>query len=230
MSTVPPPLTELTIQPAMQTLTAVALGLIPNASASIPQSVFNTVRIAWQPQGQPAATPTSEIVTLRCEIDDVPSVNRVRDLQTIPNPNDTNDPPQTLLQQWTYMRVWRTYWEFQGPQTSCDRARALHSALFTQAVHDTFAALNLALYWVTDPASPRRVYYLSDGRWWTRWDFEAQFNELVTEQTVIPIIESVEVKAFENSAGQILDFTANLQPTGLGTGNSGTLGGGGLGQ
>jgi hypothetical protein len=198
----------------MQTLTAVALGMIPipnTPTPPIPQTVYNTVRVGWQRRGQPFNAATDEIVYLRCELTDVPPVNRVRNRQLLPNPNDANNPPQTLVLLTSYTRVWRTYWEFYGPQLAFDRARQFESALYTQQVHDTFAALGLALYWVPDTPTPRRVPYYSDGEWWERTDFEAEFNEYVQEPLVIPAMASVEVKVYEGEAGLVADFVVPLE-------------------
>jgi hypothetical protein len=215
VSAYPTPLTPQTIQPAMQTVTAVALGLIPvpnTPAPPIPQAVYNTVRVGWQRRGQPFNAASDEIVYLRCDTVDDPPVNRVRNRVLVANPADANTPPQTLVLLTSYTRVWQTYWEFYGPQLAFDRARQFESALYTQQVHDTFAALGLALYWIPDAPTPRRVPYYSDGEWWERTDFEARFNEFVTEALVIPAMASVEVKVYEGAAGLIDDFDVELNP------------------
>jgi hypothetical protein len=128
----------------------------------------------------------------------------------IPNPNDNNDPPQTELQLTTYQRVWQTSWELYGPN-SFDHGRMIKSALFTQVVHDTFAALNLNLYWVPDPPCPRRVPYYSDAQWWEMVSFDSRFNEGVVEQLVIPLAASVPVQIYTSQIGETEDFVVPLQ-------------------
>jgi len=147
---------------------------------------------------------------VRCDTVDVPEVNRVRNRQLLPNAADTNTPPESLVVLTSYTRVWETFWELYGPN-GFDHARKIHSALFTQTVHDTFAALGLALYWVPDSSSPRRIPYYADGQWWERVDFEARFNEFVQEPIIVPAAASVEVKVYENTAGEIYDQTVELQ-------------------
>lgn len=213
MSAYPTPLTPNLVQPAMQTLTAVALGLVTlPLPVTIPQSVYGTVRVGWQRRGQPFNAATDEVVYLRADLMDDPPVNRQRDTRIVPNESDPGYPsnPSTVLRIFSYMRVWQTFWEFYGPQESFDRARQLHSAFFTQQIHDTFAALNLNLYWVPDTPSPQRVPYYSDGEWWERTDFSARFNEWVVETTVVPLAASVEIKTYESTAGEIDDFTVPL--------------------
>lgn len=212
MSAYPVPLTPANVQVAMQLLTIKALGL-PNPSTPN-DPVYSAVRVGWQQRGQPSQFINSDVAYVRCITVDEPDVNRVRDVQWLPNPKDLNDPPQTMLHVYSYMRVWQTFWEFYGPN-DFDHCRILHSALFTDLLHNTFAALGLQLYWVTDPACPQRVPYLADGQWWERTDFESRFNELVTEAVVVPIAAGVEVKLYSDQDTSInspdADFTVELQ-------------------
>jgi hypothetical protein len=120
-----------------------------------------------------------------------------------------NSPPQSVLQKVTYQRVWRTDWCLYGPN-SFDRARQIRSALFTQQLHDTFAALGLSLYLMTAVESPRRVPELFQKQWWERTDMYAEFNEGVTETVIIPTAASVEIKAYESHAGLLSDATYAL--------------------
>jgi hypothetical protein len=217
MSAYPTPLTPKQIQAGMQLLTANLLGLWspPNPPPPVGAEIYSAVRIAWQTRGEPFPDITQDVVMLRCvEVDNL--YNRVRDVQIIPNPQDQNDPPQTLLQVTTYQRVWKTFWEFYGPN-SFDRARIVHSGLFTQAIHDTFAVFNLNLYWVTNPPAPQRIPPFEDGQWWERTDFESEFNEGVTETLVVPIIASVEIKVFtEEQTPQVLQVFATQDTDDLG--------------
>ena len=189
----------------MQRLTLQLLGYDPTVPAN-----NQYVRIGWQQQGQPAQGIEEDVTYLRCTETDVPAVNRQRDSQILSNPADKNTPPQTVIQLFTYMRVWETFWCVYGPN-SFDNARKLHSGLFTQETHDTFATLGLALYWVPDSSAPRRVPEPRDGgQWWERVDFEARFNELVSEVIVIPLAASVEIQEY-TKYGKLSDFTVPLQ-------------------
>ena len=228
MSPYPTPLTPNQIQASMQLLTANILGLwTPPMLPPDTSSIYSTIRVGWQQKGQPFNDIDVDTIYLRCwEVDD--QYNRIRDIQMLPNPADTNDPPQSVLQVTTYQRIWVTQWELYGPN-SFDKARQLRSGLFTQAVHDTFAALNLNLYWVTDPAAPVRIPPFSDGEWWERTDFDSRFNEGVTEVIVIPIAASVEIKVYSDEQGAaqpMEDFTVPLQ----GGYGEGGYGGGGYGE
>jgi hypothetical protein len=122
----------------------------------------------------------------------------------------SNPQPTSVLQVTTYQRVWRTFFELYGPN-ACDRERIIHSALFTQVVHDTFAALNLNLYWVPNSPCPQRVPYFSDGEWWSFYSFYADFNEGVSETLVIPLAESVPVQIYTSQIGETADFVVPLQ-------------------
>jgi hypothetical protein len=208
MSTYPVPLVPNNVQSAMQLATISMLGLPTPTSAKDP--AYSAVRVGWQQLGQPSQFINNDVVYVRCVTVDVPAVNRVRNRVLLPNPADTRTPPQTLILLTSYTRVWQTFWEFYGPN-GFDHARAIHSALFTQSIHDTFAALNLNLYWVPDSSCPRRVPYYEDEQWWERMDFEAQFNEFVQEPLIVPIMASVEVKTYESTAGEIADYTVELQ-------------------
>jgi hypothetical protein len=201
----PTPLTPATIDPAFQALTLALLGM-PFQGA---EANFEFSRIGWQQRGQPFGEIAEDISFVRCyTVDD--QYNRVREEQQVPNPADKNDPPQSIGMLTTYVRVWECSWELYGPN-SFDYCRQLRSGLFTQVLHDTFAALGLALYLVTDPAEPQYIPYSSDGQWWKRTDFRARFNENVFEFVVIPVAQSVQVTIDESRLGQLAQFTTELQ-------------------
>lgn len=191
MSAYPIPLVPNQVEAAMQKLTVALLGLTGTAADS-------SVRIGWATSGQPDALITEDVTFVRCiEVDD--PINRTRDVLTI-----TND-TITVGQLTTHVRVWQTFWEISGPN-SFDNARKIKSGMFTQALHDTFAALGLSLYLVTDLESPQRVPIFRDGQWWERVDFDARFNELVYENVIVPVVASAEV-IVETSIGIVADVT-----------------------
>lgn len=206
MSTFPTPLIPSTINKALQQATLSMLGLANNA--------YNLVRVGWQTTGQPFENVADDICYLRAVEDDDP-YNRVRDVRIFPTNYDEGlyneggyDDPQAVggfTQVTTYTRVWRVSWTLYGPN-SFDRARMLRSALFGQSSHDLFAGSNL--YFVTDVSAPRRVPEYFNGEWWERMDFEAQFNEAVSEVEAITTVGSVEV-ILEDKNGILADITAD---------------------
>jgi hypothetical protein len=191
------PLTPNLIEPLMQLITMVGVGLDPTVAASA-----KAVRIGWQTTGQPASDITEDVIYIRCtEEDDL--YNRIRDEEIA----DVLPEPSTQLQiTTTYTRVWRTFWTLYGPG-SFDKARQIKSALFKQKIHDmllgaygTFQLLpnpgayaNLALYLVTEIMAPTRVPENFGGQWWERVDFACQFNEGVTEVDTVNAVVSTEV-------------------------------------
>lgn len=191
----PPPLIPNQVEVAMQLLTINMLGIAAPSTPNDP--AYSAVRVGWQRVGQPAVKIDEDVAFLRCATIDHP-YNRVRDVKNLVNDE------VTVGQLTTYIRFWETSWQFYGPN-SFDRARQVHSSLFTQLLHDTFAVQNLALAWVTDAPAPQRVPFESDGQWWERTDFTATFSERVTEVTIVPSIASSEI-IVETADGIVLDF------------------------
>lgn len=186
MPTLPTPLTPVAVNVIIQEMTISVLGLPANA--------FDQVRVDWQTQGQPFQGIADDICYLR-SVEEDDEYNRVRDLETVFNDDDT----VTVIT--SYTRIWRTFWTLYGPN-SFDRARMLRSALFKDVSHDALA--KYSLYLVTDPAAPIRVPEYEDGQWWERVDFSAQFNEAVVEPETTGFIKSVEV-IVQSDAGVIAD-------------------------
>jgi hypothetical protein len=205
------PLTPQLIEPLMQIVTMISLGLDPTDSASA-----KAVRVGWQQTGQPASSITEDVVYIRCiEEDDL--YNRIRDIEL----SDVLPEPSAQITQTTsYTRVWRTFWVLYGP-SSFDNARKIKSALFAQSIHDilleafnTYGQLpsgvtgyggnEVPLYLVTDVTAPVRVPENFGAQWWERVDFSCQFNEGVTEQEVLNAVASAEV-IIENSDGILAD-------------------------
>lgn len=192
------------IQPKTQ-VTAVApnqLTLNNNATANVTNefitvSDFSQVRIDWQTTGQPMMQVTDDVCFLRAlEIDN--PYDRNRDV-VVSDYDDDNVQFTT-----TYTRVWEIYFTLYGPN-SFDRARILRSGMFIQDYHDTLA--QSSVYFVTDPAPPRRVPDQRDGQWWERTDWgPVLFNEAVTEYRIVPAVDSVEI-LIETKRGLAADFT-----------------------
>jgi hypothetical protein len=191
----PVPLVPKQTEIAMQALTIQLLGLPIPVSPTDP--AYSTVRTGWQTLGQPAPKlPLEDVVFVRCTpVDD--QYNRGRDVDPLPNDS------LTVGQVSTYIRVWETMWSIYGPN-SFDNARKIKSGLFTQALHDAFAVLNLNLVLITDPAEFRRVPFELGGEWCERVDFEARFNEQVNEVEIVPSVASADVLVF-NEKGLVAE-------------------------
>lgn len=203
------PLTPDILQALMQIVTMMSLGLNPTDP-----SAAAVIRVGWQQEGQPAHTINEDVCYVRC-VEEDDDYNRIRDEEF------TDAPPTQVLGTIIYARVWRTFWNFYGPN-SFDRARILKSFLFSQTGHDailgafnTYGALpsgmggygggTINLYLVTDVSAPKRVPELFDGQWWERVDFDCQFNEQVTETELVNAVASSEV-IVENENGVVADI------------------------
>lgn len=176
------PLVPDQIQTVFQTVTATAIGALTPSGQPDPTQV----RIEWQPESQPMGGMSDNFVSLRC-VEEDEQWNRIRDSSTGPA-----DPELNCTQTFTYIRVWRTYWNFYGTN-SFDNARQLRSMLLTdQGTKDSLAGAQLWL--VTDIRAPIRFRdRWPGGQWIERTDFEARFNELVTEAPTVPVATSVQV-------------------------------------
>lgn len=181
---------EITVSNAA-TATSFILGTITNPQA------FNSVRIAWQIEGQPGPSIDADTVTLRCTPLDT-EYGRMMDVTG--GDNGAGLFAQTNI----YTRAWRTFWTFYGPN-SLDHARAVRSALvtiqFTADYLETFS-----LYVNPSIEQERRFPENFQARWWERVDLFADFNEQVTETFTVGYVRSVEVKGYTKD-GQFTDFT-----------------------
>jgi hypothetical protein len=173
------PLVPKQIEPLFQALTMTVLGT-DDPSA---------VRIGWQTQGQPATSVDVDVVYVRC-VEDDDDYNRIRDLKNV----TTFDVDGTEINQQIvrYTRVWKCFWVAEGPN-SFDNMRQVKSALLTdQATHDTLA--QALLFLITDmPTAIRLPEVFPGNQWGERVDFEARFNEQVTEITYYQSVKSAEV-------------------------------------
>jgi hypothetical protein len=191
---IPTPGTPQSIATVIQQVAIAAL----NAVNAVPTASAQNVRIGWQTQGQPKGQVTEDILYVRAaERDD--EYNRIRDINTVEFDN-----VETPLTQYT--RVWDVFYTFEGPN-SFDRARIVKSALYTQTGNDLLVQANM--YLVTDVIAPRYVPYVLGGQWWSRTDFEVQFNEAVQEGVLDQTVESVQVGIYdaESSPNPAASFT-----------------------
>lgn len=200
----------LTPKQAELVLQGLVLALADPTKTSRPLSLTQTikddpessVRIAWQPMGQPSWNNTDDIVVLRFTDEDDP-YNRVRDIEYF-------EGNRTV----TYQRTWRCHFVIYGPN-SYDNARLLHSALMTdQTTHDTLTAANL--YFVPDPVAPQRVPEIFQSLWYERVDFDVLFNEGVTESDTYQSVLSTHI-FIETNTGIVDDPVVNA-PEGVGFG------------
>jgi hypothetical protein len=183
------PLVPQQIDVVLQAATITMLGLPAPQSTTDP--VYQTVRVGWQQQGQPAFAITEDVVFIMCTQDN-DEYDKIRD-RYYTNANFTRVE--------AYTRVWRVHWSVYGPN-SFDNVRKIHSALWDDGIEAQLAAAQL--YWVTNSPAPARIPELFGGQWWERVDFWAQFNEFVQEEVTAQSVESVEV-IVENRSGIIAD-------------------------
>jgi len=96
----------------------------------------------------------------------------------------------------SYTRVHLAQWTFYGPN-SYDLAEALKSGFYSPEIKEALMAHSL--FFILDVQQPVRAPELYNGQWWERVDFEAKFNEHVSNfSSVSSIIEvdlRVQVKA-----------------------------------
>lgn len=162
-----------------------------------PVNGYDKVRLEWPMYGQPAWKIKDDVAFLRATQEDN-EYDKIRDVVQLSNPDAAHVQFQT-----TYVRVWRIFWSVMGPN-SFDMVRQIKSGLFGWDSHDRLALSNL--YAVTNFPAPQRLYELYDAGWWIRTDFEAHFNEFVTELDTEQSVASVEVKIIKES-GLSIDFT-----------------------
>jgi hypothetical protein len=176
------PLIPSQVESAFQSYTAQLLGLDITQEAT-----WNSVRIAWQQQGQPAWGIKDDVVVVRAVQEDNP-YDKQRDRGNAANNTET------VQEIDTYIRVWRVFWTFYGPN-SFDHARIIESGLFLDFQYPDIINVNLNL--VTDITAPRRVPELFAKQWWERVDFSALFNELVTENRIVSTVASVNLEIID---------------------------------
>ncbi len=163
------------------------LGLQPTSTDG-----FYKVRVSWQPTGAPDWKQNEDILFIRAEWAD-DQYDRIREKTLYPDPSDDTK----LIQSETYTRVWRIAFVFYGPN-GLDKTRKILHALFSEPVHDSFAASHL--YMIPDIGTPQRVPEEFTSIWWERVDFSVNFNEAVVELTSIPIVENVPVKVYDSAS------------------------------
>lgn len=64
------------------------------------------------------------------------------------------------------------------------------------------------IYYVPDTVEPRRLPENFQGQWWERADMQLRFNELLTDETQVHEVESVDIEV-HNKDGLLTEFTVN---------------------
>lgn len=153
------------------------------------------VRLSWQTEGAPAYGISDDVLFIRCTEEGTDYI--VRD-EVISSITDTY-----INKQRVYTRVWNVFFRARGPN-SFDSIRLIKSMLLEDFSHDTLALSNL--YLVTAMGTPVRAPELFEGQWWEQVDFNAQFNEQVTETINVPRVTSVELIGI-TTKGTVFDTT-----------------------
>lgn len=166
-----------------------------NITVADPQA-GSLVRIGWPQTGQPFNSISQDIAYLRCETIDT-DYSRLRD-------SNWSNPVDVVVNTDTFTRAWKTCWTFYGPN-ALNNAKLVKSALTTVPFIDGLLASN-SLYVNPSIPEPDRFREEFQGQWWERVDMEAEFNEQITEQVTLGVVESVEVKIYDKE-GEQNDFT-----------------------
>jgi hypothetical protein len=145
----------------------------------------SAVRISWPIDGAPAWEITDNITFIKVLFDD-DEYNRIRDVEYIDIVGDTNN----VTQSTSYTKVLRIMWSFFGPDAE-DRAQTIRDQLFYQDIHDVLAINDI--YMITDVVEPIRAPELYETRWWERVDMFVRFNELITRNITVPVINEVNI-------------------------------------
>lgn len=159
-------------------------------------NAYSSVRIGWQPQGQPGWLISEDVCILRC----TPTFSEYSKMRDVTGAGSGD----TFTATDVFTRAWRVYWTFYGPN-SLDHARAVRSALVTiRFVDELLAASNLYVNPAID--EPSGSPELFQGQWWDRSDFYADFNEEITEVFSAQTVASVEIIG-NVTKGPIFDIT-----------------------
>lgn len=175
-------LTLKEIEDFFQNITSLMLGL--DMTQQINQG---KVRVSWPTEGAPSWKISEDIVFLRITpIDDkqARTLNIIYDTNSIDNIN--------LNKETGYTRVHKVDFTFYGPNSYDNADLIRYNLLEPNAYKDEFKNKNLFV--IPDIPMPTRLPELYNGQWWDRTDFSANFNEAVIRRSLVPFIESAEIK------------------------------------
>ena len=173
-------LTPQGIMTLFQGLTALMLGYQPSGPTD---PAYYAVRIDWQQQGQPAWGINEDIAFVKA-VESPKTWGRIQDRSYTPN----NGVSAQL--NISYTRKWDVSWTAYGPNSS-DRIRIIRDCLYLDWTHNSLAGSNL--YLVSDVPKPVNAPERYQGQWWLRTDLSAEFNELVQETILDPLVASAQV-------------------------------------
>lgn len=178
----------LDIETIFQSMAAQIFGFdVTNAEVSqaVLQQAWDTVRVAWQAEGQPAWSRKANVCIVRATLDDDP-FSRTRDGLWA----DVELNAAQVQEQQSYTQVWSVHFMLYGP-TAAQRARLLASAFFQDWVHDALVPLNL--YALANWPRPVYAPELFEGQYWNRFDYQLKFNEFVSESIIVPSVAEMDV-------------------------------------
>jgi hypothetical protein len=158
----------------------------------------NDVRIAWEEEGQPAASITDNVVYIECFEVDTP-YNRAREEIDI-----WEISPDEFTKETSYTRQMQVNLILYGPD-SFDNAQTIRDNIFYPDNQLTLQQNHI--YLVHDISSPKRVPEYFQGLWWKRIDMSLRFNELVVKSISVPAITSIEVGIYDDNGNLIADIT-----------------------
>lgn len=172
-------LTPEQVQTLFQNVTLNAIGINPATDPA----AYQKVRCGWQQTGQPAWRIDQDMIAILATLENDP-IAGFRDYIYTPAS------PEALTKSMGYTVVWKIHWTIYGP-SGADNARNIVTAMWLDWAHDYLAAS--AIYAVPRWNRPTRAPELYAGQWWSRYDLELKFNELVTESIVDPAAAGLEV-------------------------------------
>ena len=193
-------LTPKALEVIVQGITAQILGFDPVAN---PAGAFDSVRVGWQGEGQPAWERTQDVCCVLCAAMNDP-VSQFRDDTLVQNPDGS------LTDEMAFTQVWKVHFTLYGPNCY-DHARLISSCMSFAWVHDLFAAQRL--YAISRWERPQYVPENFAGQWWERADLEYFFNELALENMAAEAAESVPITLIkENGLEVTVTLTAPSSP------------------
>lgn len=175
-------LTLRQIEDFFQNITSLMLGL--DMTQQINQG---KVRISWPTNDAPSWKINEDIVFLRITpIDDkqARTLNIIYDTNSLDNVN--------LNKETGYTRVHKVDFTLYGPNSYDNADLIRYTLLEPNAYKDEFKSKNLFV--IPDIPMPTRLPELYNGQWWDRTDFSANFNEAVIRKSLVPFIQSAEIK------------------------------------
>lgn len=210
-------LTPEQVQIAFQTITAQMLGYNPQGPAD---PAYARVRVEWIQDGQPGFKIDEDNCFIRA-IERDESYGKIFDSPYLANPADPS--AETCLQTIQYQRTWGLYFTFYGP--NCARnAEFVRTGLMLDWVRYSLANSS-GLYIIPEMVRPQRTKELYQGRWWPRYDISnIGFNELVTDQVVLPTVDGAEILIYEPK-GLVAEIDINVDGYGEGRYGQGPYGG-----